>query len=358
MSEKEINRRGFLGKSAMALGGAGLAARQAFAAEEEKEVPRSKILSYDERMEYRRLGKTGLMVSAISLGGHWKRVGLRGADFEKNRADVMAKCIDSGINYVDACWSSETEVYAKALKSIGKRDKMYFGFSSGDKEMRFEDYRTKKALLRGLEETMLESGLDYVDLWRVTCHEPGRMHTFGEVFEMVDAGEQAVKDGKCRFFGVSSHDRRWFEIVIKSFPVVSTILMPYTARSKKKPKGSIFEAVRKYDVGLFGIKPFASNSLFKGDSQPGSPHEKEDNERARMALRYILCNKSITAPIPGLISIRQVDNCLEAIAERREYDLHAAAPGILQDRHFARAAGEMWGRLPSDYQWLKNWEWV
>ena len=34
----------------------------------------SKILNYNPDMEYRRLGKTGLMVSAVALGGHWKRV--------------------------------------------------------------------------------------------------------------------------------------------------------------------------------------------------------------------------------------------------------------------------------------------
>ena len=39
-------------------------------------------------------------------------------------------------------------------------------------------------------------------------------------------------------------------------------------------------------------------------------------ERARLALRYILCNDAITAPIPGLVHARHVDNCLAAIAER------------------------------------------
>jgi predicted aldo/keto reductase-like oxidoreductase len=357
MSLRPLNRREFAGKSALAIGLAGITHREVKAAEPTG-LDESRILNYDERMEYRRLGKTGWMVSAVSLGGHWKRLRLKGAEFDKNRADVVAKCIDSGFNYIDACWAGETVAYVKALRTIGKRDRVYLGFSSGEKEMRFKEYRTKKALLRGYEESLLAAGVEYADLWRVTCLEPGRMHTFGEVFEMVEAGEQAVKEGKCRAFGISSHDRKWVEHVISNFPVLSVICMPYTARSKRKPKGSLFDAVSQHDVGFFGIKPFASNSMFKGDSQTGNPHEEADNERARQALRYVLCNSAITAPIPGLISIPQVDNCLKAIAERREFDLQAAAPAILEDRQFAHAADEMMCRLPADYQWLRDWEWV
>lgn len=357
MSERFFSRREFVGQSTLALGVAALSQVPAEAAPETR-TDQAKILNYDERMEYRRLGKTGWMVSAISLGGHWKRLGLEGADFDRNRADVVAKCIDSGINYIDACWASETVTYARALRAIGKRDKVYFGFSSGVKEMRFKEWRTAKALLKGYEDSLLEAGLDYADLWRVTCLEPGRMHTFGEVFELIEAGEKAVKDGKCRAFGISSHDRRWVEHVITNFPILSVVCMPYTARSKRKPKGSLFDAVKKNDVGFFGIKPFASNSMFKGDSQPGNPHEEADNERARQALRYILCNDAISSPIPGLINIPQVDNCLRAIAERRELDLQAATPAILKDTRLADAADEMWHRLPSDYQWLRTWDWV
>jgi hypothetical protein len=53
-----------------------------------------------------------------------------------------------------------------------------------------------------------------------------------------------------------------------------------------------------------------------------------------------------------------VDNCLKAIGERRELDLQAATPAILKDKRLADAADEMWRRLPSDYQWLRTWEWV
>jgi neutral trehalase len=109
--------------------------------------------------------------------------------------------------------------------------------------------------------------------------------------------------------------------------------------------------MQKADVGWFGIKPFASNSLFKGDSSPGSPHAEEDNRLARHAIRYILCNPAITAPIPGLITPQQVDNVTLAVKERRQLD---AAEQVELERAMDRA----WATLPSHYQFLKDWEYV
>ena len=74
-----------------------------------------------------------------------------------------------------------------------------------------------------------------------------------------------------------------------------------------------------------------------------------------LALRYILSNDGITAPIPGLISIRQVKNAVRAIVERRQFDLADAEP---LDQQLEPVRGEMWANLSPEYQWLKNWEWV
>jgi len=356
MAKRGASRREFLGAGAAAVG-AGVLAAGARGAEPPQMPPKAQILSYNERMEYRRLGKTGLWVSAISLGGHWKRCPFKGEAFDRNRAEIMARCLDAGINYVDACWGNEIVAYAKALKTIGRRKDIYFGFSNGAQEMRFPEWRTKKKLLESLESKMKEVGLDVVDLWRPTCHEPGGLHTFNESCEMIAAGEQAVKDGKVRFFGFSSHDRRWIEMMIREFPIVSFIVTPYTAKTKEKPQGSFFETLRKHDIGFFGIKPFASNSIFKGTSAPDDPHREEDDRIARLALRYVLCCDVLTAPIPGLIFPHHVDNCLKAIEERRREDL-AARPAVLDNAELAHAADAMWRRLPSGYRWLKDWEWV
>ncbi|MFZ5833567.1 MAG: hypothetical protein ACOY3P_26060, partial [Planctomycetota bacterium] len=122
-------------------------------------------------------------------------------------------------------------------------------------------------------------------------------------------------------------------------------------KSKELPTDSLFETIRKYDIGVLGIKPFASNSLFKGDGSSESPHAADDDQRARMAIRYILTNPAITAPIPGLASIHQVDNAALAIEERRKEDLADTS-------HLMPEDDGMWARLPQSYQWLKDWEYV
>jgi aryl-alcohol dehydrogenase-like predicted oxidoreductase len=323
-------------------------------------------------MEYRRLGKTGLMVSAVCLGGHWKRAGVmmsgpfRGAgymdedfknlnnpEFIRNRSDVVSRAIELGFNYVDACSPQEILAYAKVVKS--RRDKIYFGYSWHTREPRYPEYRSSKALLRGLDDGLKEAGLDYVDLWRISLPVEG-ITDLGELLRVEEATvqglEKARQQGKARFTGVSSHNRIWLKSVVEQYPgAIQVVLFPYTANSKELPDDSLFDAVRKHDAGVFGIKPFADNALFKGDSSPASPHADADDRRARLAIRYVLSNPAVTAPIPGLVSVHQVENVAAAVMERRKLDKKERAD-------LESAGAEMWSSLDQRHQWLKQWEYV
>jgi len=246
--------------------------------------------------------------------------------------------------------AGSNSAYAEALR--GRRDAMFLGFSWYQEEMRKEPYRTTNALLGTLDKGMLQAKLDYVDLWRITMHEQSSRHTEEEVDQMMGALEKARKQGKVRFTGLSSHDCPHIKKMIETYPtVLQVVVTPYTAKSKVLPKDSVFDAIKKHDVGFFGIKPFASASLFKGDSSPDSPSAERDDWLARMAIRYILCNPAIAAPIPGMINTHQVDNVVKAVKERRELDLAEA-------EELEKAMDEAWVRLPADYQWLKDWEYV
>jgi len=298
------------------------------------QVDASKILNYNENMEYRRLGKTGLMVSAVCLGGHSRSE-------QDLRTEIVSRCIDLGINYIDACWDNEVIRDAKALK--GRRDKMYLALSHGAKEVRNEEYRTSKKLLESLDELLKASEQEYTDLWRITCLEPGGRHSFNTSCEIVDALEKAKQQGKARFVGISSHDRRWLKFMIEYFPQIDVILFPFTTMSKAAPTDSLFPAIKQCDVGAFGIKPFGAGSLFSGD-------KAENMRRARLAIRYILLSNTVV-PIPGANSVEEVENLALAVKERRSLDVREQAEIEAMNR-------QMWASLPPHYQWLKNWEYV
>jgi aryl-alcohol dehydrogenase-like predicted oxidoreductase len=318
-----------------------------------------KTASYNSQMEYRRLGKTGLWVSAVCLGGHWKGMqrvlkgpapglgsfvtGKDGEELLRNRHDVITRCVELGINYVDACTMGEVSAYGPALK--GRREAMYMGFAMWPHCPRDrKNYSTAKAILGAMEEGMKAAQVDYVDVYRLVADERGSRHTQTEIDEMIAALDKARKDGKARFTGISSHDRNWLKMLIEKYPdQIQVVLFPYTADTKELPKDSIFEAVRKHNVGTFGIKPFGSASLFNA----GKTQEEKD-KLARMAIRYILHNPAMTAPIPGMASLAEVDNMALAIKERRQLDSAEKA-------QLDSACREMWASLPSDYQWLRQW---
>jgi len=375
MSDQRVTRRQFVRETAAIA--AGVSAAGIVEVGNAAKLDTSKILNYNPDMEYRRCGKTEWMVSAVCLGGHWKRVDkmvpgifegeswlsadLSDPDFQKNRYDVVTRSIERGINYIDACTYAEIVAYSKALE--GRREQMYLGWSWYEREARNPSQCNGDALVQVFDDSLKEAKQEYVDLYRIVCGVDGHQGPDGEwIFphtvaesEGIAAGlDRAKRSGKARMTGISSHDRPWLKYMMETFPdQIDVVITPYTAKTKVLPDDptGFFAALKHCDCGFFGIKPFAGNALFQGDSSPGNPHEEEDNRLARLGIRYILSNPSITAPIPGMISAQQVDNVALAVLERRELD-------SAEQAELDRAMDRAWANLPESYRWLKNWEWV
>ncbi len=334
MESKRVTRRQFIRDGAVLAAGVAAGVSATAKASGSEALDTSKILNYNPNMEYRRHGKTNLMVSAACLGGH-------SGSNERERHEIVSRCIDAGINYVDSCTRGEVIRDARALR--GRRDKMYMALSHCGNEVRNPNYRTAKKLLDVLDGLLKESKEEYTDLWRITCYEPGGRHTFNTSCEVMEALTKAKKAGKARFIGFSSHDRRWIKFMIEYFPEIDVVCFPFTTMSKRAQTDSLFEALKKRDVGAFGIKPFAAASLFTGNRE-------EDNRRARLAIRYILHSNTVI-PIPGMNRVREVDNVVKAVMERRQLDLGEKA-------ELENAARQTWANLPPNYQWLKDWRYV
>lgn len=356
MSDNHLSRRQFVQTGTAAAAGAAMAkvANGAEADPNDRGDP-TKTRSYNENMEYRRLGRTNLWLSAVSIGGHWKKIpyGYNTDEFKKNRREVLAACLDHGINYIDACWDHEVIAYGEAIR--GRREEIFFGYSFGGHESRFPEWGSSLAKMKeGFEKGLKAGGLDYVDLWRITMHEQtSRRNTDEEIEIAMEALDWAKKSGKARFTGVSSHDRPWIADAVAKYPQLEVIVTPYTAGSKRAPSGSMFDAFEEHDVGFIGIKPFASGAVFKSRGEPDSATKEEDDRRARLVLRYVLACPELTAAIPGLITVDQVENAALAVVERRQQDLAAEEQVELEE-----IADHMWKNLPKDYEWLRQWEWV
>jgi len=338
MDNKNVTRRKFIRDSVLTTAGVavglGAVTKQSTKAAGYAKVDTSRILNYNPDMEYRRLGKTNLMVSAVGLGGHSR-------SNAEERHEVVSRCIKSGINFIDSTGSGEL---LRDIKALGKlRNKVYLALSQTGQEPRNPDYRTAKKLIGVLDESLKRAKLEHTDLWRITVYEPGGRHSFNTSWEVIEALKTAKKQGKARFIGISSHDRRWFKFMIEYFPELEVILFPFTTMSKRAQTDSLFPALKKCDVGAFGIKPFAAGSLFSGS-------EEEKDKRARLAIRYILQSNTVI-PIPGMNRVSEVDNAVKAVKERRQLDLKERA-------ELENTGRQTWAKLPPHYQWLKDWEYV
>jgi aryl-alcohol dehydrogenase-like predicted oxidoreductase len=337
MGNKQVTRREFMREGAMATAGlvmgvGGVVMRDAAASK--ARIDTSKIRNYNPNMEYRRLGKTNLMVSAVGLGGH------SGAN-EEERKEIVKRCLDMGLNYIDSTGGGELHRDIKALGS--ERDRVYLALSDTGHEPRNAEYRTARKLSKVLDNALREAKLECTDLWRITVYEPGGRHSFNTSCEVIEALAKAKKQGKARCTGIASHDRRWFKFMIEYFEELEVLLFPFTTMSKAAQKDSLFKTMKERDVGGFGIKPFAARSLFTGDRE-------QNDQRARLAIRYILHSNTVI-PIPGISTPHEADNLARAVKERRELDTKEKAE--LED-----AAKQTLARLPAQYQWLKDWQYV
>ena len=283
-----------------------------------------KTRSYNENMEYRRLGRTDIMISAVSMGGHWKKIPYKvgSEEFDKNRREVIYAALDHGINYIDACWSGEVEAYAKAVKD--RRKEIYMGFDwHGARKPEYAG--SLDSLKKDIDEGLKKTGLDYVDLLRLTMREQTTHNAPQEIENVVAALDWAKKTGRARCTGISTHHRPWIAEAVAKYPQFEVIVTPYSAGSKAKPVGSMFDSFKKNNVGFVGIKPFASGNLFASLGVPDSPTKKEDDERARIALRHVLNCDVLSASIPGLMTVDHVKNAARAVKERRQFDMAEAA---------------------------------
>ncbi len=374
--KKPISRREFVTVSSRIAVGAAVAgcacgflqSKDECCAQETAKVARpdpSAVLNYNPNVEYRRLGKTGLWISAMSLGGHWKnREGGRywdifdkdkvPADARANREAAVAQAVESGLNYLDLTTPAEACVYGEAFKSLGV--KMHVGYSDHILCMRNPNNRTHEKLMLEIDEGLRRLQMDTMTIWRPQAVMDNAMrkdggHTDDEMKVVVETFHKAREQGKVQHLGISSHDRQFLMHLMRSFPEFEMMIFPVTLGTEAAPTGSIFDLAGESNVGTVTIKPYAGGSLFRRPNRQANQlgADLSDHEIARLVIRKITENRNITATIPGMTLPEEIRNNAAAVADRKKLT-HAERATV------ARYAKVTMANLPHDYAWLRNWQ--
>ena len=236
MVERKIERRRFLAKSSLAAACA--VSSGALRAGEEEKKERSaagkKILNYNPKMGYRRLGKTGVMISEVSLGGH----GAGGYDAKavENRKRVLERAAELGMNYVDTNIAEECALYGKALGR--NRDRWHIGFASWPQKLttEWEKNLSPEGMMKEIEARLKDYRTEVLDIWRPVGATWGKGQTNVATMYMVSRRtldmvvsvfEKARKQGKVKWLGISAHNPKVFRRVLNEYPQFSVIIFPY-----------------------------------------------------------------------------------------------------------------------------------
>ena len=154
-------------------------------------------------MEERRLGRTGLRVSALGLGTlTWSR-----DTDEHEAAEQLREFVDAGGTLLDTAASyadGDAELLiGSLLRTVVSRDDVVLCTKAGVRTTARGNVvdASRGALLRGLDGSLARLGTDHVDLWLVQAPDPGTPLT-----ETVSALEQAVASGRARYVGLSNHN--------------------------------------------------------------------------------------------------------------------------------------------------------
>jgi len=350
VTEKEKTRREFLKATSAAVAGAALAGGGSADASA-KPVEPSTIKNYNPKMGYRRLGKTGVMISEVSLGGH-------GSQGLENRVAVLERAAELGMNYFDTNIVEECALYGKALH--GKRHNWHIGFASWPQKIttEYEEKLSKEGMIGEIEGRLKDYKTDVLDMWRPVGATWGKgqksiptmlMVSRRTLDMVVEVFEQVHKQGKVRWLGISAHNPKVFRRVLNGYPQFSVIIFPYLFLTREFGGDSLLALAKEKDVGVIGLKPFGAGMTF--GLKPREIKGKVD-KRAHSLVKKMLAERRISAVIPGVNICEQLEENVKGSYERGK-PLDAKDEKALRE-----CTKNFYAQMTPEYEWLCQWKTV
>jgi L-glyceraldehyde 3-phosphate reductase len=303
-------------------------------------------------MQYRRCGRSGLLLPAISLG-LWHNFG--GVDSFENCRAMLWRAFDLGITHFDLANNygpppgSAEENFGRILHSdfAAHRDELIISTKAGWQMWAgpYGDWGSRKYLLASLDQSLKRMKLDYVDIFY--SHRPDPQTP---IEETMSALEHAVRCGKALYAGISSYDAAQTEEAANALRRLGTpclIHQPKYSMFERKIESGLFGVLEKEGIGCIAFCPLAQGLLtnrylngIPSDSRANKPHgflkRNDVSERrlaqaralngladsrgqsvAQLALAWVLRDARMTSALIGASRVEQVEQNVAALGNLR-----------------------------------------
>jgi L-glyceraldehyde 3-phosphate reductase len=323
---------------------------------------------YD-RMAYRRSGRSGLALPALSLG-LWHNFG-HDRPLDSSRA-IVRRAVDLGVTHVDLA-NNYGPPYGSAEENFGRlfrqdlapfRDELVISTKAGYDMWPgpYGDRGSRKYLLASLDQSLGRMGLDYVDIFYSHRFDPDT-----PLEETMGALDTAVRQGKALYVGISSYSpdkTRRAAAILDELGTSLLIHQPSYSMLNRWIEEELLDTLEELGVGCIGFSPLAQGMLtdkYLRGIPEGSRASRDESlspdllsddalERirslnefalgrgqtlAQMALAWTLRDPRVTSTVFGASSVEQLESSLGALEhldfspdELAEIDRHAVDSGI------------------------------
>lgn len=282
-------------------------------------------------MNYRKLGKTDLLVSEIGLGTWGISGNGYGPTDDKESLSVIHKALDLGVNFIDTAdsygYGHSEELIGKVLAERGDKETIVatkFGW----------DFYTNSGIRSNLKEKYIGFALkhslkrlkrDWIDIYKIHNSKPDKIENFN-VYETL---EKLKNQGKIRHYGISTqYISDGFRAMEKG--KIETIQLPYNIINQEAEE--LIQNATKNGIGIIAREPLASGLLtgkytsiskfHKKDHRNGWSSEflkcklerikkiqslvDENQKLQQVAISFVLNNKGVSTAIPGAKTVNQV----------------------------------------------------
>jgi aryl-alcohol dehydrogenase-like predicted oxidoreductase len=269
--------------------------------------------------ELRKLGRTGALVEAVSLGGEGI---LRTRGRHAEAVPMIVEALRAGVRYCDTApaYDQSQDYYGHAFRAAGEgaRERVFLASKT--------HARNREGALRLLDDSLRRLGTDHLDLWQL--HDLRTRDDLDQIFGKggaIEAVEQARADGRVRFVGITGHhDPAILVEAMRRYPVDTVLCAINPADPRRAPfVSTVVAEARQREIGVIGMKVMAAGALL--------------HDRAATPAELIRYGASLAdTVIIGCSSIAEVHMNLEA--GRSQAPMPEAERRALEARIAPRAA--------------------